>query len=138
MVKQSDIIIMDDKPVSTTGVSAVKMCWTSIKLTVSQKVAKRNWNAIKSQKKYWNLTIIINNYQYHLSTTILIPTRGRPLFQFRRMGNHYFNSTRGKPLFQFRRVKNHYRISSPICRAIFSTFDTKVWEIFSQETGFGL
>ena len=36
MVKQSDLILVDDKPVSTTGVSVLKMCWTSIKLTVSQ------------------------------------------------------------------------------------------------------
>ena len=35
-------------------------------------------------------------------------------------------------------MKNHYRISSPVSRAIFSVFDTKVWEIFTQETRYGL
>lgn len=31
-----------------------------------------------------------------------------------------------------------YHISSPISRAMFSVFGTKVWEIFPRETGFGL
>ena len=148
MVKQSDIIIMDDKPVSTTGVSAVKMCWTSIKLTVSQKVANKQ---LKCHKKSKNI-LKFNNYNKQLpipfvnhyfnpdawETAISIPTHGKPLFQFDAWETIISIPTRGKPLFQFWRVKNHYRISSPICRAIFSIFDTKVWEIFSQETGFGL
>ena len=37
--------------------------------------------------------MMINTVSYTISsTTILIPTRGKTLFQFRRMGNHYFNS----------------------------------------------
>ena len=39
---------------------------------------------------------------------------------------------------KFKSGKINYRISSPITRATFSVFDTKVWEIFPQETGFGL
>ena len=31
-----------------------------------------------------------------------------------------------------------YHISSPISQVILSVFDTKVWEIFSQEMGFSL
>lgn len=31
-----------------------------------------------------------------------------------------------------------YRISSTISQVILSVFDTEVWEIFSQETGFSL
>ena len=139
MVKQSDIIIMDDKPVSTTGVSAVKMCWTSIKLTVSQKVANKQ---LKCHKKSKNI-LKFNNYNKQLpipfvnhyfnpdawETAISIPTHGKPLFQFDAWETIISIPTRGKPLFQFWRVKIHYRISSPICRAIFSIFDTKVWEI---------
>ena len=108
MVKQSDIIIMDDKPVSTTGVSAVKMCWTSIKLTVSQKVANKQ---LKCHKKSKNI-LKFNNYNKQLpipfvnhyfnpdawETAISIPTHGKPLFQFDAWETIISIPTREKPL----------------------------------------